>query len=186
MERTPYNNRPLTCLVRAPSKLYFETIFITLLRDTQAVLKNQKEKDMTDILLDQQGGHWVVVDAGAFKVAGTDVLLDSPARKGGRPGLRRALVHDHNDSLTLNYNKDYTGGVTIENARVRLMVNSGPTLPKEGRIGELYLMETVHRIDGTPIGAITSLWLCVSPPAPNITNTATWREISLGDSRPGG
>jgi hypothetical protein len=45
-----------------------------------------------------------------------DILLDDPDRRGpensDRP--RRALVHDHQDGLTLNWDRDYPGGVTIE------------------------------------------------------------------------
>ena len=49
-----------------------------------------------------------------LNVQGHDLLLDSPARrKTGPSGYRRALVHDQNDGLTLNFNKDYPGGVTI-------------------------------------------------------------------------
>lgn len=145
---------------------------------------------MTDIKLDQEGGQWVVVDAAVLKVAGADLLLDSPERRGNRPGLRRALVHDHNDGLTVNFNRDYTGGVTIENARIRLRVNSGSKLPKEGRIGELYLMETQQTmVDAQgrriPIGVSTSLWLCVGTPSPNVRGAATWQEIPLGQKKTG-
>jgi hypothetical protein len=142
---------------------------------------------MTDIKLDQEGGHWVVVDAGALKVAGTDLMLDSPERRGSnREGHRRALVHDFNDGLTINYNRDYTGGVTIENARVRLRVNSGPKLPKEGRVGELYLMQTTHSVEGIPMRVSTSLWLCVGTPTPSVTGAVTWQEIPLGQTNRGG
>jgi hypothetical protein len=143
---------------------------------------------MTDIKLDQEGGHWVVVDAGALKVAGTDLMLDSPERRGSnRGGHRRALVHDFNDGLTINYNRDYTGGVTIENARVRLRVNSGPKLPKEGRVGELYLMQTSQ--DLHVMGVSTSLWLCLGTgisAAALIDGAVTWQEIPLGKTKRGG
>jgi hypothetical protein len=42
-----------------------------------------------------------------------DLHLDHPARRGRAPGLRRALVHDFQDGLTLNWAEDYPGGVTI-------------------------------------------------------------------------
>jgi hypothetical protein len=141
---------------------------------------------MSDIKLDQQGGHWVVVDASVLKVAGADIMVDSPERRGGHPGLRRALVHDHNDGLTINYNRDYTGGVTIENARVRLRVNVGPKLPEKGRIGELYLMEHTQRIEGNPVGVSTSLWLCVGTLTQLASGVATWQEIPLGQTKRGG
>jgi hypothetical protein len=68
----------------------------------------------TDIKLDQQGGNWVVVDCQALKTTATDLLIDAPARRGNRPGsFRRALVHDQDDRLAINYGGDYTGGVTV-------------------------------------------------------------------------
>ncbi len=42
-----------------------------------------------------------------------DIKLDSADRRRGS-GHRRALVHDHQDGLTINYNGDYPGGVTIK------------------------------------------------------------------------
>ena len=42
-----------------------------------------------------------------------DIKLDSPERRSGS-GHRRALVHDHEDGLTINYNGDYPGGVKIK------------------------------------------------------------------------
>ena len=42
-----------------------------------------------------------------------DIKLDSADRRSGS-GHRRALVHDHQDGLTINYGGDYPGGVTIK------------------------------------------------------------------------
>jgi hypothetical protein len=68
----------------------------------------------TDIKLDQQGGEWLILEASVLKVTAADLMLDSPARRGGGPSPhRRALVHDFQDGLTLNYNGDYPGGVTV-------------------------------------------------------------------------
>ena len=54
-----------------------------------------------------------------LNVHGTDLTLDSPARrKPNGPRLRRALVHDQNDGLTINFNKDYPGGVSVVGALV--------------------------------------------------------------------
>ena len=74
----------------------------------------------TDIKLDQQGGNWLVAESQVLKSTATDLMLDSPARRlGGLSPHRRALVHDYNDGLTLNYAGDYPGGVAITgNARV--------------------------------------------------------------------
>jgi len=47
-------------------------------------------------------------------VLGSDLVLDSPARrKPNGPFFRRALVHDESDGLTVNFNRDYPGGVTV-------------------------------------------------------------------------
>lgn len=45
---------------------------------------------------------------------GTDLILDNSNRRNGETGgTRRALVHSSDDILTINYNDDYTGGVSI-------------------------------------------------------------------------
>ena len=68
----------------------------------------------TDIKLDQQGGNWVVVDSAVLKTTASDVMIDAPSRRGNQPGPhRRALVHDAQDGLTINFAGDYTGGVTV-------------------------------------------------------------------------
>lgn len=46
-------------------------------------------------------------------VEATDLLLDHPSRRKVAGGQRRALVHDFDDGLTLNWANDYPGGVTI-------------------------------------------------------------------------
>jgi hypothetical protein len=71
----------------------------------------------TDIKLDQQGGNWVVVESQTLKTTATDLIIDAPARRGGQPGpFRRALVHDNQDALTINYAGDYRGGVTVNSS----------------------------------------------------------------------
>lgn len=68
----------------------------------------------TDIKLDQHGGDWLVVEGAVLKATATDFMLDSPQRRGAGGGAyRRALVHDFQDGLTINYNGDYPGGVTV-------------------------------------------------------------------------
>ncbi len=46
---------------------------------------------------------------------GTELVMDTAARRGSAPdgGTRRALVHDANDTLTINYAGDYTNGVAL-------------------------------------------------------------------------
>jgi hypothetical protein len=68
----------------------------------------------TDIKLDQQGGNWLVAESQVLKSTATDLMLDAQSRRRGGPSThRRALVHDYNDGLTLNYAGDYPGGVTL-------------------------------------------------------------------------
>lgn len=58
-------------------------------------------------------GDVILVEARAVDIKAPDLLLDfKPNRKGGTP-FRRALVHDSNDGLTLNFNRDYPGGITM-------------------------------------------------------------------------
>jgi hypothetical protein len=67
---------------------------------------------MSDIVFDQFDQ--VVVLCNNLNVQGHDFLLDSAERrKANGPQFRRALVHDQNDGLTINFARDYPGGVTI-------------------------------------------------------------------------
>lgn len=68
----------------------------------------------TDIKLDQQGGNWLILEGSVLKTTAADLMLDSPARRrGGASPHRRALVHDFQDGLTINFAGDYPGGVTV-------------------------------------------------------------------------
>jgi|LakMenEpi03Aug12_release.lakeMendotaPanAssembly.Ray.scaffolds.fasta_scaffold01730_27 hypothetical protein len=51
---------------------------------------------------------------GQVKVEALDLCLDSQDRRKNNTQHRRALVHDFDDGLTLNWNRDYPGGVTIK------------------------------------------------------------------------
>jgi hypothetical protein len=68
----------------------------------------------TDVKLDAGDGTFVMIEARVLKAACSDLMLDSPQRRkeNGKPN-RRALVHDSQDGLTINFNGDYPGGVTI-------------------------------------------------------------------------
>jgi hypothetical protein len=67
---------------------------------------------LSDIIFDTS--EQITVLCENLKVQGHDLLLDSPTRrKPGSTGFRRAFVHDQSDGLTINFNKDYPGGVTI-------------------------------------------------------------------------
>lgn len=68
----------------------------------------------TDVKLDEgPRGDTVLLDGGVVQATAFDFVLDSPFRHKGPPGLRRALVHDFSDGLTINWAGDYPGGVTI-------------------------------------------------------------------------
>lgn len=96
----------------------------------------------TDIILDDGGQERITLAATAVKTTASDFIMDSPVRHTGKPGLRRALVHDPNDGLTLNYNGDYPGGVKIVDANLRLrihaQVGTNPVLPKRANVGDVY------------------------------------------------
>jgi hypothetical protein len=72
----------------------------------------------TDIRLDEGDGNWLIVDSAVLKSTASDFMLDAPGRNASG-GHRRALVHDSGDGLTVNFNGDYPGGVTLAgNVRV--------------------------------------------------------------------
>lgn len=60
----------------------------------------------------------VIVEASTLACHSTDLVLDHPDRRMSTTGSRRALVHDFNDGLTLNWANDYPGGVTIKGKSV--------------------------------------------------------------------
>lgn len=70
---------------------------------------------MTDIKFD---GAFVKVEGNGLVCNTWDIMLDAPDRRKVAGGYRRALVHDYNDGLTLNWGPDYPGGVTINGAVV--------------------------------------------------------------------
>jgi len=66
---------------------------------------------MSDLKFD---GDWVIVEGNWLKSRTLDIMLDAPSRRINNSGWRRALVHNYGDKLTINYNKDYPGGVNIQ------------------------------------------------------------------------
>jgi hypothetical protein len=71
-----------------------------------------------------------------LNVRGTDFVIDSPVRrKPNGPRLRRALVHDESDGLSINFGNDYPGGVTM--GGVRVLDVTGELTFKISHIGEL-------------------------------------------------
>lgn len=101
----------------------------------------------TDIALDHEGHECIALAASEIRTSASDVIIDCPARHKGKPGPRRALVHDQNDGLTINYNGDYSGGITLNDAQVRLKVHTHvgwkPILPRRGVVGELYAVSLI-------------------------------------------
>lgn len=68
----------------------------------------------SDIKLDQGDGNWLLLEGSVVKAAASDFMLDSPARRHGGGPFRRALVHNQQDGLTINFNGDYPGGVSVD------------------------------------------------------------------------
>jgi hypothetical protein len=73
-------------------------------------------------------GDWIDVQSRVVDIAGTDVMLDSPGRRSNTTPFRRALVHDFNDGLTLNWNRDYPAGITLNGP-----VNAPDSMTVDGR-----------------------------------------------------
>ena len=127
---------------------------------------------------------WVTVQGAVLNARTSDLILDSPARRGNAGGpYRRALVHDQSDGLTINFNDDYPGGVTINDARLIVTIlpgggeELGPALPKHGTAGEI--VATRSELAGT-----VTLWLCLGHPFLVVDDSipVTWVPISTGDA----
>ena len=58
-------------------------------------------------------GDNVHAEGSVLKVTCFDVELDNAGRRRSGGTHRRALVHDFTDGLTLNWDRDYPGGVTV-------------------------------------------------------------------------
>ena len=93
----------------------------------------------SDIKLDET---MVTVEAFSLKVRGADFLIDLPERRGGAAGdLRRALVHSPGDALTVNWARDYTGGVQING---KVSMPDGLSIPVKLLEPVLAATETVN------------------------------------------
>lgn len=137
----------------------------------------------TDIRLDDDPSEqWVTVDAAVLHVTGADLMLDSQARRGGKGGsFRRALVHSGGDSLTVNFNNDYSGGVVINDARVNLKTQPPEALSKDANTGDLVLVRTGHKIGGQYIDESVTLWMCIGTSRMRLDRVARWVPISTGE-----
>jgi hypothetical protein len=67
----------------------------------------------SDLKLEDNG--MVRVEGDVLRVEAHDIFLDNASRRSNQnKPFRRALVHDPGDGLTLNWDHDYPGGVTIK------------------------------------------------------------------------
>ena len=75
----------------------------------------------------------VEVEGTYLQFKGVDFLLDNTDRRGtrNRTRPRRALVHDFQDGLTINWANDYPGGVTINNGKIINLTLDGKIIAKE-------------------------------------------------------
>ena len=110
---------------------------------------------MSDVVLEDDAQVTVVCDN--LNVRGHDLVLDSSSRRGpGGPRLRRALVHDEGDGLTVNFADDYPGGVTLAGVASitprsqphRLGLPRRPDLVVHG--GITYEVEGIRLVGGGP------------------------------------
>jgi hypothetical protein len=132
---------------------------------------------------------WLTVEADVVMSKSSDLMLDSPSRRKKKLGLRRALVHDVEDGLTINFNGDYPGGVTLNGARLNLKVvkqGSEPSLPKTATVGDVLFIR--HSAEGSEAPDTTllstrscSLWICVAHDAASAGEGAWWQQIPLDD-----
>lgn len=132
---------------------------------------------------------WVTIEASVIDTTASDLILDAESRRGAEGGgQRRALVHDQGDGLTVNYDGDYPGGVTINDARLQLQVigqhGTAPRLPKSARLGEMILIRnrtTMAKASGgfESLGETVTLWLCTG--FGPIGGDAWWSPVTLGD-----
>lgn len=86
---------------------------------------------MTDIRFD---GDWIHLDGAVTKALSNDFMLDNAARRTTNTPYRRALVHDFTDGLTLNWDRDYPGGVTINDLKTVHGATNGDWLVVRSRI----------------------------------------------------
>lgn len=64
-------------------------------------------------------GNTTTIEGDVVSTTAADFVMNSPGRRSGG-GNRRALVHDFQDGLTVNWASDYPGCVTVEGFRLNL------------------------------------------------------------------
>lgn len=152
----------------------------------------------TNMHLDQSDGRGIRMAADILEVAGSDLVLDYPPRRKNDDGWRRALVHDENDGLTINFNGDYPGGVTIVGLNNKLSASGparviyqnnfdAPELPKNGKTGDLVILVKSPPKKGGIEGLLPdeiSLWVCtprLQTELVGLGGVAHWSPIALGE-----
>ena len=126
-----------------------------------------------------QDGGLVEIEGNVLKVSTHDILLDHPDRRSESGGRRRALVHDFDDGLTLNWRNDYPGGVTVkgnlkaERASFSNEVEFGAIVNINQRliVGEDSVLYVSGRSEFTNSPTVPDL---------QITELGTEREVELG------
>lgn len=140
-----------------------------------------------DVRLDDGAAGWVTVEGPILRLLGSDIMVDSTSRREGAGGShRRALVHGPGDTLVVNWNNDYTGGVVLNDARFKVIRSEGtPKLPKEGVTGQLVATVATNSIDGQPISEQVTLWLCIGMPPTSVALPGVgvqWVPLLTGDA----
>lgn len=75
----------------------------------------------------------VRLEPGQVVIDAWDLCVDSPDRRTRDAGHRRALVHDFDDGLTVNWAEDYPGGVTVRGV-AELHARSGRGMVVHGSV----------------------------------------------------
>jgi hypothetical protein len=87
----------------------------------------------TDVLLDDHDGTWITLNAAVVSTSASAIMVENPDRRlPDSPEHRRALVHDRDDGLTVNFGDDYPGGLTL-----RGVVRITPKEVSQGEIPDL-------------------------------------------------
>lgn len=136
----------------------------------------------TDIIMDDEGGNYLTLSAFFVRARAADFMLDHPQRRRpGAGGYRRALVHDPEDGLTINYANDYPGGIKLNSAKLNLRAMKGAGgLPKTGNVGDLIF---VYYSSNDPRGVGMDkyrLYICVGHG--EFLSGVRWQEIPLGET----
>ena len=124
-----------------------------------------------DVKLDQFYSNWVTIEGDVLSARTADFILDSPARRGSGGGAnRRALVHDQKDGLTLNFNQDYPGGITLNGVSY-----ISPKSQRVGPSGRFVSTRTVSELEID--GGIEFVW--DNGPTAEIRGRVSHEKVSL-------